>query len=332
MLVNAMAPLAMSALLLCLFFGHREPASQSGFLPRQFPSVREGRDFVLPELGIKLIWCPPGDFIMGGTDITEEPPHPVTLSQGFWLGETEITQAQYEKVVGENPSGFPHAGPNAPVECVDWYDAVAYGKTLTKLYQHILPEGYVFGLPTEAQWAHACRAQLPYGIEIYDPPGPLNQEGDYMAPLLDELGWYSGNSGVTYPGGCPSYFWVPSNHPSETAGTHPVAQKKPNPWGFYDMLGNVSEWCFDIHCYRYLSGHQVDPEGPLVTGEGRVYRGGAWYDRCTACRVFDRSHDHPNFWSFAVGFRLALRPITRTGHDGMPKKEGHAGRSPLNRE
>ncbi len=287
-----------------------QESSEVAFKPDTEIRFELGKDSYLPNLKMKLIWCPPGIFERGGGNVGDRPIHPVRLTKGFWLAETETTQAQYVSLMGTNPSGFPNAGLTAPVEQVSWYDARAFLECLAHHYGGALPDGYVFGLPTEAQWEYACRAGLPPGIEIYHPPGPLNEEGDFIAPLLDELGWYAGNSGVDYAGGVPSHFWTPTLHPSKTAGTHPVAQKIPNPWGFYDMLGNVAEWCQDYRMPYYLRGLQIDPEGTLLAGRGRIYRGGAWYDACTTCRVFDRNYDWPDFRSFAVGLRVCIRPKT----------------------
>ena len=185
-------------------------------------------------LDMELIWCPPGSFIMG--DKNDGPPHPVILTKGFYLGEYEVTQEQYEKVMGNNPSFF--KGDKLPVEAVDWFNAMAFCKALTK--KERVPRGWEFALPTEAQWEFACRA-----------------------------------------GTTTSYSWGKEANPklanyneSGINKTTKVGAYPPNPWGFYDLHGNVMEWCQDWYG-AYPNEISIDPTGPNA-GETRVLRGAAW--------------------------------------------------------
>jgi len=160
---------------------------------------------------MKLVLIPAGKFIMGSPDSEkwrskdEGPQHEVTLSKPFYMGVTEVTQAQYEAVMGTNPSDF--EGAANPVEEVSWNDATEFCKKLSEKTRQAVR------LPTEAEWEYACRAGSKTGFSFGDADEGL---GDYA--------WYSANSGNT---------------------THPVGQKKPNAWGLFDMHGNAWEWCAD---------------------------------------------------------------------------------------
>jgi len=223
-------------------------------------------------------WCPPGTFTMGSPAnetgrYGNETQHQVTLTRGFWMLETEVTQAMWEKVMGNNPSDF--KGGKLPVDRVSWYDCQAYIKRLNEL--GAAPKGYRFSLPTESQWEYACRAGTATALNSGK---DLTAEGE--CPHLDELSWYSGNS---------------------EGKTHEAGQKRANAWGLYDMHGNVCEWCLDWHG-MYPSGNVTDPIGN--SGAFRVIRGGDWdysarYSR-SAYRYFDvPTHRHSYF-----GLRLVL--------------------------
>ena len=190
-----------------------------GFNSAEFFSFR------IPE--IEFVWIEPGTFLMGAADLgfTE---HEVTISRGFYLGKYEITQGQWESVMGSNPSYF--GGSNRPVEQVSWNDVQEF---IGRLNEAAGEE--VYRLPTEAEWEYACRAGTTTRWSFGDDEGQL---GEYA--------WYTGN-----------------NSPY---GTKEVGTKRPNPWGLYDMHGNVWEWCQDWYG-SYTSDSQIDPAGPAAVGE-----------------------------------------------------------------
>jgi formylglycine-generating enzyme required for sulfatase activity len=178
---------------------------------------------------VTLVWIPAGTFTMGSPldepgRKSDEVQHQVTITKPFWLGQTGVTQAQYEAVMGTNPSHF--KGSNLPVETVSWEDAMAFCKKLTdqELAGGRLLVGYHYTLPTDAQREFACRA---------------GTTGAYAGDL-DSIGWYNGNSAFQ---------------------AHSVGQKQPNAWGLYDMHGNVWEWCLDWYG-AYPNGSVTDPAGP----------------------------------------------------------------------
>ena len=169
---------------------------------------------------LNMIWVNPGSFLMGNlpnsplsNPYADEKPFQVTLQNGFWLGKYPVTQYQWQVVMQTLPKQ-PVNNPNCPVVDVSWYGAMAFCELLNEHYFHDLPQGYAFSLPTEAQWEYACRAGT--RTAFYN--------GDDMARLTD-IAWYSGNS---------------------HGQIQPVGQKQPNQWGFYDMLGNISQWCYDL--------------------------------------------------------------------------------------
>ena len=199
-------------------------------------------EFTLQEITQRLRWIPPGRFWMGspedepGRFDNEGPRHQVTLTEGYWLFDTPCTQSLWEAVMGNNPSRF--QGPNRPVERVSWDDAQTF---LSNINERI--PGLNLVLPSEAQWEYACRA----GTETAIYTGELAISGKNNAPALDPIAWYGGNSGVDFDlaDGEDSSGWVGKQYPHTRAGTHPVKLKRANPWGLYDMLGNVWEWCQD---------------------------------------------------------------------------------------
>lgn len=232
----------------------------------------------IPDLALELIWVDPGTFTMGSPpdeperNKAEGPLTRVTLTKGFWLGKTEVTQAQYKALTGSNPSTFKENGRNAPVERVSWIDAIAFCRKLTERERTAgrLPEGYAYTLPTEAQWEFAHRAGS---------TGPYPGEPDATA-------WNEANSQGT---------------------THPVATKRPNAWGFYDMAGNVIEWCFDWYG-TYPGGTVTDPSGP-ARGYYRMARGGSWRTDARLGRSAARSGGSEGRLDYTIGFRLALSAV-----------------------
>lgn len=232
----------------------------------------------IPELELELLWVDAGTFLMGSPadeperNKAEGPQVRVTLTRGFWLGRTEVTQAQYEAVMGGNPSTFKAAGPRAPVERVSWLDAMAFCRKLNERERAAgrLPPGFAFTLPTEAQWEHACRAGA---------TGAYSGEPDAVA-------WTAENSGGT---------------------THPVAAKRPNAWGFHDLAGNVLEWCLDWYG-PYPRQPVVDPTGP-ASGHYRVARGGSWRVGAHVGRSAARAGGSAGRLDYTIGFRVALSAV-----------------------
>ena len=232
-------------------------------------------------LGMTFILLPAGTFTMGspssepGRDSAEGPQHQVTLTQPFYMQQTEVTQAQWEAVMGSNPSYFSGC-PTCPVEEVSWDDAQDY-----IVQMNLRGEG-TYGLPTEAQWEYAYRAGSTtafYNGAITEPEG--------NDPNLDVIGWYNYNSGDE---------------------THAVAGKAPNAWGLYDMGGNVYEWCQDWYSSSYYdSSPSTDPAGPS-SGSMRVVRGGSWANRADTCRAANRNRKSPDIRYTYRGFRLILSP------------------------
>jgi formylglycine-generating enzyme required for sulfatase activity len=223
-----------------------------------------------------FVWIPPGTFVMGSPASEpdrrgNETQHTVTLTQGFWLSDHEVTQAEYRAVMGNNPSSFTGDG-LLPVEQVNWGDAVLYCRKLTdreRVAGRITAQ-QAYRLPTEAEWEYAARAGT---------TGPRYGE-------LDAIGWWGGNSGNQ---------------------THVVKQKLPNAWGLYDMMGNVWEWCGDQYG-EYPSGTVTDPTGPS-SAFGRVSRGGGWNYNTSYARSASRHGYDPGFLFFDLGFRPALSSV-----------------------
>jgi formylglycine-generating enzyme required for sulfatase activity len=288
-----------------------------------------------PRLDIELLPIQPGSFMMGSPEseagrFDNEDQHQVVLTRAFFLQTTPVTQSQFEQVMGFNPSYFKNAGLRAPVEQVSWYEAIAFCNELSR--QQGLSPAYVlhdikgqpvdkdyscrvewkgldhggYRLPTEAEWEYACRA----GTKTATYNGDLTVLGENNAPELDQIAWYSGNSGVDYEGSVDSSGWPQKQYPHTRAGTHPVGLKKANKWGGYDMLGNVYEWVWDGYG-AFGSGTAEDPTGP-EQGSLRVFRGGSWNRSARRCRAANRDNVGPGYRSDFLGFRLARSRDSRS--------------------
>ena len=235
--------------------------------------------FKLPDsvtsIGMEFKLIPAGTFIMGEGDQA----HEVTLTKAFRIGVHEVTQAQYEQVMRDNPSKFKSA--NNPVGRVRWADAVKFCRKLSELPAE-KEAGNVYRLPTEAEWEYACRAGTTTKFSFGDDESEL---GDY--------GWYD-DSAIKGEGGLPS------------PDTYPVGEKQPNAWGLYDMHGNVDEWCQDWFG-DYPSGSVTDPSGS-PSGSYRVNRGGSVRVPAKNCRSAYRGRATLQARYCCIGFRVCLSP------------------------
>lgn len=224
---------------------------------------------------IAVRWIPAGCFMMGSPSTeegrsSEEIQHEVALSRGFFLAETECTQGQWAEVMGNNPSHF--KGEDRPLEQVSWDEAAEYCRKLTERQRRagLLPEGWAWRLPTEAEWEYAARA------------GTMEpRHGE-----LDAIAWHDGNSG---------------------GQSHAVKGKRANAWGLHDMIGNVWEWSSDGH-WDYPSGTATDPTGPSSSSY-RIFRGGGWGGVDRFCRSARRGKEAPGARYDYLGFRPAFSSI-----------------------
>jgi formylglycine-generating enzyme required for sulfatase activity len=246
---------------------------------------------ILGRAKIEFVLIPAGDFQMGSSETerewaakrmeandedwaietvpAESPQHNVKISQPFYLGKFEVTQAQWLAVMDSNPSLL--KSPDNPVEQVSWDSIQAF---LAKLNKAFAEERVAFRLPTEAQWEYACRAGTTTAFSFGDDPESLSQ-----------YAWSQDNAGKK---------------------SHPVGQLKPNAWGLFDMHGNVWEWCADWYAEDYYAeSPATDPTGP-ATGSSCIFRGGGLVSHPEVCRSAYRGIHLPSVRRGAIGFRLAL--------------------------
>ena len=225
-----------------------------------------------PDVFMELVGVPAGSFMMGNNKEGVRR-HRETIAEPFYLGKCEVTQAQWQTLIGANPSL--HKGPpNRPVERIDWDDCQAFLKKLNEKCGD--KSGMRFALPTEAQWEFACRAGITMRYESTDNPDKI---GDYA--------WYGLNSHLE---------------------THPVGEKKPNAWGLYDMQGNVAEWCADnvgATPAGKMAGENIDQQG---SGDYHVVRGGLWRDSASAVTSMSRVVRHATVTLRFDGFRVMAVP------------------------
>lgn len=232
-------------------------------------------------------WVNPGKFMMGSpldepgrSDYDDEPQFEVTISKGFWLSKFLITNMQWIEVMGEGSYPITAENANVPVTNINWFESSAFCEKLNRTFKDILPFNYQFRLPTEAQWEYACRA----GTQT------IYYNGDFVDDL-GKIAWHDENS---------------------FGRVHPVGQKAPNAWMFYDMLGNVAEWCYD--------DFQPYPNNPTADWIGinrlqvikmKMIRGGMWTAppsdgsfRCSCRMSFLSDKGLPH-----LGFRISLRTL-----------------------
>jgi len=223
-------------------------------------AAAQDKSFTSPTVGAEFVLIPGGTFVMGAAA-----EHQVVISKPYYMQVTEVTQGQWRKVMGSNPSMFNACGDDCPVENISWVDTQEFIRRLNQ------KEGTnKYRLPTEAEWEFACRA----GSAVKDAPGAKEEKfGDYA--------WYDANS---------------------DRKTHPVATKKPNAWGLYDMHGNVLEWCQDWYD-DYPKSKVIDPKG-ASSGQHKILRGGAWLGSPATLQCTFRSEDYPVVGSNDIGFRL----------------------------
>jgi formylglycine-generating enzyme required for sulfatase activity len=282
--------------------GEAQPASPESPRPAApAPQVETAAEvsgsFYVARLDLRLVPIAAGSFLMGSATSTDETERPVTrvnITRSFWLGKTEVTRGQWKQLMGADPSEWRNeGGDDRPVEGVSWTDAVEFCRRLTAEMKGELPPGYVFTLPTEAEWEYACRA---------------GSTGEYSGNL-DAMAWY----GV--------------HNPSPAAkGPQPVGRKQPNAWGLYDMHGNVSEWCLDFAEYTgagltdpyfnsinkivYRNWRQSGRKTKSSEAHCAAVRGGGWDSPAEACRSAWRTSENDfGASSGTVGFRVALAPL-----------------------
>ena len=242
-----------------------ERLRQEPITKRVKPLIEKRENFIT-DGKLEMIWVKHGAFMMG--DKGEQ--YQVTLTKGFYLGKYEVTQAQWERVMGNNPSNF--KGADRPVEELSWNDAVEFCKKLTEMEKKAgrVPQGMSYQLPTEAQWEYACRAGT---STMYSWGDSISSKNASYDENVDE--------------------------------TTPVGKYPANPWGFHDMHGNVWEWCSDWYG-DYPSGSVTNPIGP-ASGSHRVSRGGSWFNDGTNLRSAERDGDTPSYRGSTLGFRVGFQ-------------------------
>ena len=268
-------------------------------------------------IGMKLVLIPPGEFMMGSPkELIEEelkahrddslygkwylgqlagegPQHRVRITKPFYVGACQVTQREYRRVMGVNPSAMSAAGwckervagqdtEQFPVDSASWNNAVEFCRKLSETWEE-KAAGHTYRLLSEAQREYACRAGSTGRFSFSSKQGKISEERDEQG-LLD-YGWFARNSGSI---------------------THAVGLKRANPWGLHDMCGNVSEWCQDWYGKDYYAMSPVDdPTGPLG-GECRVLRGGGWGSAADSCRSAFRIDYKPGSRAAIVGFRASV--------------------------
>lgn len=299
-------PAIISFVMLSLFVAgcEQRPQARSVQTPQSEPSAA-----IETKSGIEMVLIPGGEFIMGddrGED-DEQPAHAVRISP-FYMDVSEVTQESFQAMMGRNPSKWVDVA--GPVDRMSWYSAIQYCNMrstreglkpcydLKTLRCDFMADGY--RLPTEAEWEYACRAKTATRYSFGDDPAEL-----------DQCAWFKKNS---------------------QAKTHPVKQKNPNPWGLYDMHGNVAEWCNDFYAESYEAGQTQDPIGP-ESGEDRVLRGGSWKTSEESCRSSARYSEAPGLADVCFGYEAyGFRCVRRAGEQGQAPAAADQGGAPREAE
>ncbi len=258
--------------------------SQTGYASQPAPAANQDFTETAWDVNMKMIWVEGGDFLMGCTSeqggdcaSDEQNVRRVTVD-GFYIGMLEVTQSQWEKVVGTSiyqqkskagGDSTPGTGPDYPMYYVSWDEAMEFCRLLSN------KTGRTYTLPTEAQWEYAARG------------GNKNEGAKYAGSnMIDAVAWYTDNSGST---------------------AHVVGSKRANALGIYDMSGNVWEWCKDWYADSYVNYDTNNPVGPS-SGSGRVLRGGGWDYSASDCRVAYRAYNSPGDREYNLGFRVVCLP------------------------
>ncbi len=271
----------------CLLEGARfDQAITTGAIP-DTPTVGLPVSFGIDEdVFLDMLWVEPGSFTIGH----RKSPIVVEIKEGYWLGQFPVTQRVFQSIMEFNPSFFKSdSEKDLPVEQVSWYDAQRFCQELNSLIPDDLDDDYQFRLPGEIEWVYACRA----GTNTMFSYGDGEEH-------LSKFGWYAANS---------------------NAQTHKVGSKKPNPWGFYDMHGNVWEWCKDRNddFFTSILTDMVNSDASKV----RAVRGGCWSNNPYACRTANRNWYSPDANSSSIGFRVALfrQPKSEIQKEKIEKKQ-----------
>lgn len=268
---------------------------QLGIEPTGADEFGDYFDLVFKNIPQRFRYIQPQTFLMGSPAdekgrSSNETQHPVTLSQGYWLADTTVTQALWQAVMGENSSHF--KGKSLPVEQVNWEDAQAFIQTLSQAFPALS-----IRLPTEAEWECACRAGTTTAF-AFGGKAELNVERVNYSGTWDE--WNTGGE------------------------TKPVKSYPPNAWGLYEMHGNVWEWCSDYYAVEYGAEPQTDPVG-AESGELRVLRGGSWINDGGFCRSANRIRYSPDSRRDSIGFRFTLGHLSSgTGQEQAGSLNGQA--------
>jgi formylglycine-generating enzyme required for sulfatase activity len=271
-------------------FGSAEASADE---PPSFDGTKAGEVRSNNSLHTKLVWIPPGELMMGSPKNEKDHGYnesqvKVRITKGFWLGQHEVTQAEWDRVMQTAPWRVRDLvqdgeGDDYPAANVSWDDAIKFCEALTTEEHRAgrLPRDWVYTLPTEAQWEYACRAGSTTRFSFGDDESEL-----------------------------PEYAWFEKNTTDiREKYAHAVGQKKPNPWGLYDMHGNVSEWCRDAYRQQLPGGD--DPELSSREKSDRVVRGGRWGGPDWGCRSAARMLKVQNDQELYIGFRLAAVASTR---------------------